>query len=163
MEIGTIKKIRFEDLIEFLNKNLYKIITIEILLNEKKILIKLEENSNKEYFECEFKGKSVKDVYVMIYNFSMEKLQKDGFYLAEKSDVFGRIIFYRFIKFCKKHEYVKNLYLIYENDENKMLQEMKEMVDDYLKCEECLHTHIAHARLEDVIIIEFKGFDRIYL
>lgn len=75
MEIKTIKKIRFEDLTEFLNKNFYKIITIEILLNEKKILIKLEENSKKEYFGCEFKGKSVKDVYVMIYNFSMEKLQ----------------------------------------------------------------------------------------
>jgi len=63
----------------------------------------------------------------------------------------------------KKHEYVKNLYLLYENDENKMLQEMKEMVEDYLECEECLHTHIAHARLEDTILIEFKGFDRIYL
>jgi len=160
MASETIKKIGFKDLLGFLDKNFYKISSIEILFSEKKILIKLGGNSKKEVFECEFKDKGVKDVYVMIYNFTMEKLKKDGFYLAEKSDVFGAVVFYRFIKFCEKHEHVKNLYLIYENDENKMFREMKEMLDDYLKCEDCLHVSVNHAKIDDAIIIEFKGFER---
>jgi len=152
-------KLNFENLIEFLDKNFYKLKSINILYNEKKIVIKMSANRNKNDVEFEFDGKSFKDVYLKIFNFVMEKFKKDGFYLVEKSDVFRLVFFYRFVKFCEKHQFVKNLYIIFENDENKMMQEMKELLDDYIKCEECVHVMFSNAIVEENdIIFEFRGF-----
>jgi len=151
------KKIEFEDLLGFLDENFYKIFSIEILIDTKKTIVKLELRKNFEKHVFEIKYDDFIDVYNKIYDFVMEKLKNDGFYLAKRDDAFGIVIFYKFIKFCEKHEHVKNLYLIYENDENKMLQEMEEMLDDYLKCNDCKRIMISNAMFDDGYIFEFRS------
>jgi len=158
---GLYKNLKFEKLFDFLDKNFYAIYKIGILLKERKILIAKEKNFEKDFFECKFVGKSVKKVYDEIFNFLMEKFKKEGFYLIEKDDRFYRAIIFRFIKFCEKHENIKKFYVLFENDEYKMQKVMGELIDDFLRCDKCMHVVLMIEGFENGINLEFIGFHRI--
>jgi len=157
MESEIFKKIEFEDLFDFLDKNFYKISKIGVFRRGSvKVAMydSYEGISIRRFFESEFEDSFI-DVYNKIYDFVMEKLKNDGFYLVDTDDRYHKAVVYKFIKFCEKHEDIKKLYILFENDEYKLEKVMEEKMNDFFRCENCEHFFLMIEDFEGGINFEF--------
>lgn len=157
------KKIKFDELFEFLNKNFYKIFKIGVL-RRGSIKIAIESNYKeipiREFFECKFKD-DFKDVFNKVRDFIFERLKRDGYYLV---DVDGRdiiITFFKFVKFCERHEDIKKLYILFDNNEYKIQKIMDKEFEDFLRCKRCKNGILAIENFGGGVNFEFMGFELI--